>query len=215
MSPASHQAAQRTRKRGPIGLAVLLASAWAGFTLAAGLLLAAAAAIAWPHWRVSPVVEQERIWVLETQPRWVVALLIRSDDALQQVKALVRPVLTSLLHDGESSARPRLAAAWDALKLAVLRGLSTFATLMPLMLLGLALACDGLVERDRRRWGADTESAWIYHFAKSAVTWWIGILLLLRLLSPAALHPHLFLVTTALTAGPLLSLTFARFKKHL
>lgn len=204
----------RPAKRGPIGAALLLVFSWAAFTLTAALLLGTGAALAWPNWTCDLIARQERAWINASQA-WMVSPMLRYTDAgLDELHALAAPAVRGLLADGTNT-RARLRAAWSGVQLAVLRGFSTFATLVPLGFLGLALASDGLVERDRRRWGADTESAWIYHFAKSAVLWWIGVLLLLRLTAPIALHPQLFLGSVALAAGPLLVLAFARFKKHL
>lgn len=80
---------------------------------------------------------------------------------------------------------------------------------------GIVGFCDGLMQRDIRRWTAANESSFVYHIAKklSMPTLILGMLIYLS--SPWSIHPNLVLIPTAIAFGLILALMSSKFKKYL
>lgn len=75
--------------------------------------------------------------------------------------------------------------------------------------------CDGLVQRDLRRWGGGRESSFIYHHAKKfVVPMFIGVWVV-YLGMPVSVNPSWIIVPFAALFGVSLAITAATFKKYL
>lgn len=74
---------------------------------------------------------------------------------------------------------------------------------------------DGMVRRDLRRYGAASESSFLYHHAKRAVKPALYIPCVLYLSAPFTVWPNLFLLPAALLTGLAISVTAGSFKKYL
>ncbi len=74
---------------------------------------------------------------------------------------------------------------------------------------------DGMVRRDLRRYGAASESSFLYHHAKRAVKPALYLPCILYLSAPFAVYPNGFLLPAALLTGLAISVTAGSFKKYL
>ncbi|HBN5712679.1 DUF4400 domain-containing protein [Morganella morganii] len=74
---------------------------------------------------------------------------------------------------------------------------------------------DGMVRRDLRRYGAASESSFLYHHAKRAVKPALYLPCILYLSAPFTVYPNLFLLPAALLTGLAISVTAGSFKKYL
>lgn len=87
---------------------------------------------------------------------------------------------------------------------------------MPAFLIFAVVALiDGLVQRDLRRFGGGTESAFIYHHLKRVITPIIWLAVIFYLSTPFSLHPNVVFLPAAALFALILSKTAARFKKNL
>lgn len=83
------------------------------------------------------------------------------------------------------------------------------------VLFALVGLCDGLVQRDLRRWGGGRESSFIYHHAKKFVApMFIGVWIV-YLGMPVSVNPSFIIVPFAALFGVSLAITAATFKKYL
>ena len=80
---------------------------------------------------------------------------------------------------------------------------------------GLVGLCDGLVERDLRRWGGGRESSWRYHQAKRLVLPLLGVGGLVYLALPLDVTPGFVIVPFAMLFGLALAIMASTFKKYL
>ena len=74
---------------------------------------------------------------------------------------------------------------------------------------------DGMVRRDLRRYGAASESSFLYHHGKRAVKPALYIPCILYLSAPFTVWPNLFILPAALLTGLAISITAGSFKKYL
>ena len=95
------------------------------------------------------------------------------------------------------------------------RTMASLGLLAPLLVVLMAAAQDGLAQRELRKYGADPESAFLFHQAKGAVRTTVGLGVLVYLLIPTAIHPHLVLSLIAPITGFSVALAVTRFKKYL
>ena len=95
------------------------------------------------------------------------------------------------------------------------RTMASLGLLAPLLVVLMAAAQDGLAQRELRKYGADPESAFLFHQAKGAVRTTVGLGVLVYLLIPTAIHPHLVLSLIAPIAAFSVALAVTRFKKYL
>lgn len=95
------------------------------------------------------------------------------------------------------------------------RTMASLGLLAPLLVVLIAAAQDGLAQRELRKYGADPESAFLFHQAKGAVSTTVGLSVLVYLLIPTAIHPHLVLSVIAPITGFSVALAVTRFKKYL
>src|SRR3569833_1070517 len=77
---------------------------------------------------------------------------------------------------------------------------------------GLVGLCDGLVERDLRRWGGGRESSWRYHQAKRLVLPLLGVGGLVYLALPRDVTPGFVIVPFAMLFGLALAIMASTFK---
>ena len=94
------------------------------------------------------------------------------------------------------------------------RAMASLGLQAPLLVVLIA-AQDGLAQRELRKYGADPESAFLFHQAKGAVRTTVGLSVLVYLLIPTAIHPHLVLSVIAPIADFSVALAVTRFKKYL
>ena len=95
------------------------------------------------------------------------------------------------------------------------RTMASLGLLAPLFVVVIAAAQDGLTQRELRKYGADPESAFLFHQAKGAVSTTVGLGVLVYLLIPTAIHPHLVLSLIAPVTGFSVAIAVTRFKKYL
>lgn len=74
---------------------------------------------------------------------------------------------------------------------------------------------DGLVERDRRRFGGARETGFVYHHAKRFVAPSVAAAWLFYLAWPVSVHPNWVILPAAGLFGLSLAVSAATFKKHL
>ncbi|MGH8651420.1 MAG: TIGR03747 family integrating conjugative element membrane protein [Gammaproteobacteria bacterium] len=87
---------------------------------------------------------------------------------------------------------------------------------MPVFVLaGLVGLTDGLIERDRRRFGGARETGFVYHHAKRLVAPSVGTAWVLYLAWPASIHPNRIILPAAGLFGLALAVFAATFKKHI
>ncbi len=82
-------------------------------------------------------------------------------------------------------------------------------------LAGIVGLTDGLIERDRRRFGGARETGFVYHHAKRLVAPCVAAAWVLYLAWPASIHPNLVILPAAGLFGLFLAVSSATFKKHL
>lgn len=83
------------------------------------------------------------------------------------------------------------------------------------LLFGIVGGCDGLMQRDLRRWSGGNESGFIYHWAKRfalpvLITAWV-----LYLAIPFSIHPNLIITPFAVLYGLVVMVMASKFKKYL
>lgn len=83
------------------------------------------------------------------------------------------------------------------------------------LLAGLVGLTDGLIERDRRRFGGARETGFVYHHAKRLVVPCVAAAWLFYLAWPASVHPNFVILPAAGLFGLSLAVSAATFKKHL
>ncbi|MGH2708996.1 MAG: TIGR03747 family integrating conjugative element membrane protein [Actinomycetota bacterium] len=83
------------------------------------------------------------------------------------------------------------------------------------VLAGLVGVTDGLIERDRRRFGGARETGFVYHHAKRLVAPSVGAAWVLYLAWPASIHPNRIILPAAGLFGLALAVSAATFKKHI
>lgn len=82
-------------------------------------------------------------------------------------------------------------------------------------LLALVGLSSGLTLRDRRRWSGGREFGGVYHLTKRGSPAVVGLVLLIYLALPVAVHPNLVLVPAAIAVGLAVTVVTASFKKYL
>lgn len=120
------------------------------------------------------------------------------------------------------SMRPWLQSLWvyieAAANIAQVYGVRLAVVILSLpafLLFGAAALVDGLVQRDLRRFGGGTESAFVYHHLKKLVTPLLVLPIVVYLAWPVSIHPNgVFLPAVALFALVVAKLA-SRFKKYL
>ncbi len=83
------------------------------------------------------------------------------------------------------------------------------------LLSGIVGLTDGLIERDRRRFGGALETGFVYHHAKRLVAPSVAAAWVLYLAWPASIPPNLVILPAAGLFGIFLAVSAATFKKHL
>jgi integrating conjugative element membrane protein (TIGR03747 family) len=83
------------------------------------------------------------------------------------------------------------------------------------LLTGIVGLTDGLIERDRRRFGGARETGFIYHHAKRLVAPSVAVAWVAYLAWPTSVHPNRVILPAALLFGLSLAVAAATFKKHL
>ncbi len=83
------------------------------------------------------------------------------------------------------------------------------------LLCGIVGLTDGLIERDRRRFGGARETGFVYHHAKRLVAPSVAAAWVRYLAWPASIHPNLVILPAAGLFGIFLAVSSATFKKHL
>jgi integrating conjugative element membrane protein (TIGR03747 family) len=83
------------------------------------------------------------------------------------------------------------------------------------VLTGLVGLTDGLVVRDRRRFGGARETSFVYHHAKRIVLPSVAGAWVIYLACPVSVHPNLIVLPSAVLFGLALGVSAATFKKHL
>lgn len=87
---------------------------------------------------------------------------------------------------------------------------------MPAFLLfGVVGICDGLMQRDLRRWSGGNESGYIYHWAKRFAMPVLALAWILYLSIPNSIHPNYLITPFAVLFGMVLMVMFSKFKKYL
>lgn len=83
------------------------------------------------------------------------------------------------------------------------------------VLAGIVGLTDGLIERDRRRFGGARETGFVYHHAKRLVAPSVAAAWVFYLAMPASVHPNLVILPAAGLFGLSLAVSSATFKKHI
>ena len=83
------------------------------------------------------------------------------------------------------------------------------------IIFGVVGACDGLMQRDVRRWTAGNESSYVYHFAKRFAFPVLVLGMLLYLSAPYSIHPNVVLLPTAIGFALTVMVMTSKFKKYL
>jgi integrating conjugative element membrane protein (TIGR03747 family) len=82
-------------------------------------------------------------------------------------------------------------------------------------LAGIVGLTDGLIERDRRRFGGARETGFVYHHAKRFVAPSVAVAWIFYLAMPTSIHPNFVILPAAGLFGLSLAVSAATFKKHL
>lgn len=125
--------------------------------------------------------------------------------------------------DGLNAWRTQIAEAGYPYLMATVHVTQTFLMRVSILILSAPLFImtaitgftDGMVRRDLRRYGAASESSFLYHHAKRAVKPALYIPCILYLSAPFTVYPNLFLLPAALLTGLVISVTAGSFKKYL
>lgn len=125
--------------------------------------------------------------------------------------------------DGLNTWRMQIAEAGYPYLMATMHVTQTFLMRVAILILSAPLFVmtaitgftDGMVRRDLRRYGAASESSFLYHHAKRAVKPALYIPCILYLSAPFTVYPNLFLLPAALLTGLAISVTAGSFKKYL
>jgi len=83
------------------------------------------------------------------------------------------------------------------------------------ILFGLVGICDGLMQRDLRRWCGGNESGFIYHWAKHFSFPVLVVAWILYLSIPSSIHPNMIITPFAVMFGMVLMVMSSKFKKYL
>lgn len=83
------------------------------------------------------------------------------------------------------------------------------------ILFGIVGACDGLKQRDLRRWCGGNESGYIYHWAKKFALPILIAAWVIYLAMPTSIHPNLIITPFAVLFGLVLMVMTSKFKKYL
>jgi len=83
------------------------------------------------------------------------------------------------------------------------------------VLFTLVALVDGLVRRDRRRWGGGRESSFVYHYAKQSVLPLVALAAVVYLALPFCVHPSLVVLPFAALFALSVSIMAGTFKKYL
>ena len=83
------------------------------------------------------------------------------------------------------------------------------------VLFGLVGVCDGLMQRDLRRWCGGNESGFIYHWAKSFTVPTLVISWIIYLSIPFSVEPNFIITPFAVLFGLVLMVMSSKFKKYL
>jgi integrating conjugative element membrane protein (TIGR03747 family) len=82
-------------------------------------------------------------------------------------------------------------------------------------LFGIVGICDGLSQRDLRRWCGGNESGYVYHWAKKLTTPVIFAAWIIYLSMPYSIHPNFIITPFALLYGLVVMVMASKFKKYL
>lgn len=116
---------------------------------------------------------------------------------------------------GLANAADHLIAAMTITQVFAVRLAILVMALPAFVLFALVGLCDGLVQRDLRRWGGGRESSFIYHHAKKFVMpLFIGVWIV-YLGMPVSVNPSFIIVPFAALFGLNLAIIAATFKKYL
>jgi len=88
-------------------------------------------------------------------------------------------------------------------------------SLPALMIFAVFALIDGLSERDVRTWSGGHETSYVYHHAKSWITPFFILPIIVYLSSPWSIHPSIFIIVFALPFSYAIWLTAFYFKKYL
>ena len=83
------------------------------------------------------------------------------------------------------------------------------------LVFAIAAVCDGLVERDLRKWGGGREHGWLWHHVKPWIVPAFILPVIIYLSLPISLHPNWVLMPFALIFAAAIWMTSAFFKKHI
>jgi len=83
------------------------------------------------------------------------------------------------------------------------------------LLFGIVGICDGLMQRDLRRWCGGNESGFVYHWAKSFSVPVLVLAWVLYLAIPSSIHPNMIITPFAVIFGTVLMVMSSKFKKYL
>jgi integrating conjugative element membrane protein (TIGR03747 family) len=83
------------------------------------------------------------------------------------------------------------------------------------VLFGLVGVCDGLMQRDLRRWCGGNESGYVYHWAKKFVFPVLVAGWVIYLSIPNSIHPNFIVTPFAVLFGLVLMVVTSKFKKYL
>ena len=83
------------------------------------------------------------------------------------------------------------------------------------LVFAVAALCDGLVQRDLRKWGGGREHGWLWHHVKPWLAPAFILPVIIYLSLPVSLHPNWILMPFALVFAAVVWMTAAFFKKHI
>lgn len=83
------------------------------------------------------------------------------------------------------------------------------------VLFGVVGVCDGLMQRDLRRWRGGNESGYVYHWAKKFAIPTLALAWILYLAIPSSIHPNYMITPFAVLFGLCLMVMSSKFKKYL
>jgi integrating conjugative element membrane protein (TIGR03747 family) len=137
---------------------------------------------------------------------------------IQRLNALPSPADSTLLQLSRAIYEPVSAYIIAAITITQVYAVRLAVLLLatPVFLLaGLVGLTDGLIERDRRRFGGARETGFVYHHAKRLVAPSVAAAWVLYLAMPTSVHPSLIILPFAGLFGLSLAVSAATFKKHI
>ncbi len=123
--------------------------------------------------------------------------------------------LINFIKEGIRSIADYIIAAITIIQLFAVRLAILVLAIPAFILSGIVGLVDGLVQRDKRRWGAGRESAFLYHNAKRTIGPFLAMPWIVYLAMPNTVHPNLVILPFAILFGIAISITARSFKKYL